>query len=105
MRLSTLSLTLALCVPASSAWGQDPAPVDADAAEAPVDKTWLVRTARMEGAADDLTQAAALLQKSSRAVAEAGRVERLAEVLSHAQDLHRQVVSAKLAAEVLDQPL
>ena len=63
---------------------------------------WLVRTARMEGAAVNVKEAASALRLTAEDIAAAGRVQSVARLHSQADDLNRRVVSARLAADVLD---
>jgi hypothetical protein len=65
---------------------------------------WLLRTSRMEGAAVDVAEAAQAFGAAARSVGEDGYLHRLAELKARATVLNRQVASARLAAEVLDEP-
>lgn len=64
---------------------------------------WNYRTARMEGAAGDLKSAAAALRQTAEGIASAGRLKDVAVLRSQADALHQKVMSATLAAQVLDQ--
>lgn len=66
--------------------------------------TWSLRTARMEGAAGNIREAAQALGSTASGIAEAGRVKDVAVLHSQAELLHRRVLSATLAAKLLDQP-
>ena len=63
--------------------------------------TWRVRVLRMEGAAVSVREAAETMQSISADVARRGRVQQVARLRSAADRLHRQVVSARLAADML----
>ena len=90
MRRSLLSLTLiaGLCVSSRAE---------------PVTDKWNVRVLRMEGAAVSVREAAEHLQTISMDVATSGRAQQAARVRSAADTLHRKVVSAGLAANILDE--
>ena len=66
--------------------------------------TWSLRNARMEGAAVSAREAAAAVQATAEEIARAGRVEDVATLHSQVSDLNRKVISARLAAQLLDQP-
>lgn len=65
---------------------------------------WLLRTSRMEGAAVDVAEAAQAVSALARQVGADGYLHSLAALKAQATVLNRQVASARLAAEVLDQP-
>ncbi len=69
------------------------------------DRTWMVRLARMEGAAVDAKSSAAALRKTAETIVDEGRLSRLVRLRANATELNRRVVSAQLAAEVLAEPL
>jgi len=73
-------------------------------AQEPAGGRWLLRTSRMEGAAVDVAEAAQAFGAAARSVGEDGHLHRLAELKARATVLNRQVASARLAAEVLDEP-
>ncbi len=73
-------------------------------AQEPAGGRWLLRTSRMEGAAADVAEAAQAFGAAARSVGEDGYLHRLAELKARATVLNRQVASARLAAEVLDEP-
>jgi hypothetical protein len=73
-------------------------------AQEPAGGRWLLRTSRMEGAAVDVAEAAQAFGAAARSVGEDGYLHRLAELKARATVLNRQVASARLAAEVLDEP-
>ncbi len=73
-------------------------------AQEPGGDRWLLRTSRMEGAAVDVAEAAQAFGAAARSVGEDGYLHRLAELKARATVLNRQVASARLAAEVLDEP-
>jgi len=101
-RYGTTLLALAL-LPAPAAFGQTPS--DAEAAE-PLrleQADWLVRTARIEGAAGNVKEAAAAVAEVASDIAEGGRLDHLAEFLGRADQLDRRIISTRLAAEVLDE--
>ncbi|MFM2246210.1 MAG: hypothetical protein RL071_2284 [Pseudomonadota bacterium] len=64
-------------------------------------KAWMVGIARMEGASADVEAAAGGLAAALRAAGEGGRVQRLPAVHTRADELHRLVLSADLAARNL----
>jgi len=63
---------------------------------------WIVRTARMEGAAANIEETAALLEQTAARIIASGRLHGIAELVSDADELNRRVLAAGLAAEVLD---
>ena len=65
--------------------------------------TWTTRTARMEGAAISVKEAALAVQTTAQGIADSGRVKDVATLHSLASDLDRRVISARLAASVMDQ--
>lgn len=65
---------------------------------------WLLRTSRMEGAAVDVAEAAQAVGAVARQVGADGYLHSLAALKAQAIVLNRQVASAHLAAEVLDEP-
>ncbi len=67
--------------------------------------SWIMRTSRMEGASVDVEEAAAALHETAARIEAGGRLDALAELLGDVRELNRRVVSASLAAEVLDQPI
>jgi hypothetical protein len=71
-------------------------------AEAPHPQ-WNTRVLRMEGAAVSVRQAAESLQSISMDIVSSGRAQQAARVRSAADSLHRKVVSAGLAAAVLEE--
>lgn len=62
---------------------------------------WMVGIARMEGASVDVEEAGARLAEALRAAGGGGRVQRLPAVRTRADELHRLVLSADLAARNL----
>jgi len=66
------------------------------------DTGWLVRTARMEGAAANIEETAATMKESAARIIASKRVNSVAELVSDAAELNRRVLAAGLAAEVLD---
>ncbi len=72
---------------------------------AAADSGWLVRTARMEGAAGNLEETAASVRETAAKIQASGRVSALAALHADADELNRRVISAQLAADVLDRPL
>lgn len=66
-------------------------------------ESWQVRIARMEGASTNTRESAEALVESAQRIAAAGRLQDLSELVSDANELNRRVISARLAAEVLDQ--
>lgn len=72
-------------------------------ADEAADKQWTIRTARMEGAAVNVREASDEVGATARRIAESGRLHSLSELGSDMGELNRRVVSAKLAAEVLDE--
>lgn len=67
-------------------------------------ETWSMRTARMEGAAGNVREAAGALATTAEEIASGGRVRDVALLRSQASTLHQRVLSAGLAASLLDQP-
>ena len=68
------------------------------------EEAWLLRSSRMEGASAGVTEAASALKEAANRVAMSGRLQALSELRGLGNQLNRQVASARLAAEVLDQP-
>ncbi len=66
--------------------------------------TWSLRTARMEGAAGNVREAAAALRETAAGIGSAGRLQDVAILHSQANRLNQRVVSASLASKMLDQP-
>ncbi|MFT5682527.1 MAG: hypothetical protein ACI8RZ_003445 [Myxococcota bacterium] len=66
------------------------------------DTDWLVRTARMEGAAANIEETAATLEETAARIVASKRLHGIAELVSDADELNRRVLAAGLAAEVLD---
>ena len=66
--------------------------------------TWSMRISRMEGAAGNVREEATALRQTAEGVASAERVKDVATLRSQAASLHKRVVSASLAAKMLDQP-
>lgn len=66
---------------------------------------WMVRTARMEGAASDVQRQAAVVHEVAARIVASGRLQAMAELQSDVAELNRQVVSAQMAAQVLDEPI
>lgn len=97
---------------ALTAVADDPPPTapDVASADAPASvldadtrATWMVRVARMEGASVDVEEAAAAVAATAQSIADAGRVQDVALLSGQAQQLKRKVISASLAADVLDE--
>ena len=65
--------------------------------------TWNLRTARVEGAAGNTREAAALVKATAQGIADAGRVRDVALLHSQTRALNQKVTSLALAAEQLDQ--
>ena len=65
---------------------------------------WMVKTARIEGAAANIEETALTLKETAGRIAESGRIHALAELVSDANELNRRVLAAGLAADVLDKP-
>ena len=65
-------------------------------------RTWMVRIARMEGASVDVEEAARAVADTARQISESGRVSDVALLSGRADLLRRKVISATLAADVLD---
>jgi hypothetical protein len=93
MRRTVLLAPLLLLAPAATAQGD---------AEAALQEQWLVRVARMEGASVNVEEAAGDVHRTARAIADGGRLTALSALVADAAALDRRVVSAKLAAGVLD---
>jgi len=62
---------------------------------------WQVRVLRMEGAAVGVRRSAEAVGDVAVNIAESGRIQRLSDLKSKVEQLRRNVVSARLAAEVL----
>lgn len=88
-------LTVPLLLLAPRATAQD----DAEAAR--MDK-WRVRVARMEGASVNIEEAASDLERTARQIADGGRLTALSALKADAAQLDRRIISARLAADVLD---
>lgn len=95
---------------ALTAVADDPPPTAPASAAAPASvldadtrATWMVRVARMEGASVDVEEAAAAVAATAQSIADAGRVQDVALLSGQAQQLKRKVISASLAADVLDE--
>lgn len=73
-----------------------------DDAEAARHDKWLVRVARMEGASVNIEEAAGDLQRTAREIADGGRLTALSALKADAAQLDRRIISARLAAEILD---
>lgn len=89
------SLMVSLLLAAPRATAQD----DAEAARK--DK-WMVRVARMEGASVNVEEAAGALQQTAQGIADGGRLKALSALKADAAQLDRRIISARLAAEILD---
>jgi hypothetical protein len=63
---------------------------------------WIVRTARMEGAAANIEETATALEETAARIVASGHLHGVAELVSDASELNRRVLAAGLAAEVLD---
>ena len=63
---------------------------------------WMVRVARMEGASVNVEEAAAGLQRTAEEISAGGRLNALSALKADAAHLDRRMISARLAAEVLD---
>ena len=93
LALPLLALPLLLVAPRAIA--QD----DPEAAR--TDK-WMVRVARMEGASVNVEEAASALRETAQGIADGGRLTALSALKADAAQLDRRIISARLAAEVLD---
>ena len=69
----------------------------------PEHKEWNVRVFRMEGAAVSIREAADTLFTISMDGGQSGRAQQAARIRSATDTLHKKVVSATLAAQVLDE--
>ena len=69
------------------------------------DDVWQVRVLRMEGAAAGVRRSAEAVGDLGIEIADSGRIQRLSELKAKVEILHRKVVSAQLAAEVLHENL
>jgi len=99
--LLPLLMALAVSLLALQARAQDPAPVDSVLDEE-ARRSWMVRIARMEGASVDVEEAARAVADTARQISESGKVSDVALLSGRAEVLHRKVISATLAADVLD---
>ena len=95
--LAALLLTPGLPAVAEEVGAEAAVPAEYDA------ERWAVRLARMEGASVNIEEAAAQLVQTAEQVSRAGRLTHLAELSSDARLLNLRIVSAGLAAEVLDE--
>lgn len=93
----------ALLVLAPTAVAQDPPPTEASVLDEDARAAWMVRIARMEGASVDVEEAAAAVAATAQSIADAGRVQDIALLSGQARELERKVISASLAAQVLDE--
>ena len=66
---------------------------------------WMVRTARIEGAAANVREAATQLRETAAKITDQQTLSEMATLIGDGEELNRRVHSARLAAEVLDQPL
>lgn len=98
-RLVTLA---ALLAGSPGALAQEPPVPATSAIDEDTRATWMVRIARMEGATVDIEEAAATVAATAKAIAEAGRVQDVALLSGQARQLERKVISAGMAADVLD---
>ncbi len=112
--LRTLLLTLvALGLPASVAFGptasaeapDDVVSNETKQADILSEEDWLVRTARIEGAAANVREAAVDLKRTADAIGQAGRMTELARLRGEATQLEKRVIGLKLAAEVLGESI
>jgi hypothetical protein len=62
---------------------------------------WEMRVLRMEGAAVGVRRSAESVEVLAQQIADSGRIQRLSELKAKVESLHRKVVSARLASEVL----
>lgn len=99
MRRPALLLAPLLVAPLLLAAPRATAQDDAEAAR--TDK-WRVRVARMEGASVNVEEAAGALHRTAQGIAEGGRLTGLSALKADAAQLDRRIISARLAAEVLD---
>jgi len=70
------------------------------AADAP--KKWNLRTVRMEGAAVNVNEAAEHLSETANKMVKSGQIALLPELISDSIQLNQRVLSAVMAAEVLN---
>lgn len=63
---------------------------------------WLVRVARMEGASVNVEEAASAIQRTATEIADGRRLRALSALKADAAHLDRRIISARLAAQVLD---
>jgi|GEM_PF-3210937 len=101
--MSRLAISAVLLLAAPVAIAQDPPPIEDAAIDEDTRAAWMVRVARMEGASVDVEEAAAMVAATAQSIADAGRVQDVALLSGQAQQLRRKVISATLAAEVLDE--
>lgn len=94
---------VALLAASPVAVAQEPAPSSASAIDDDTRATWMVRIARMEGATVDIEEAAAAVAATAQSIADAGRVQDVALLSGQARELQRKVISASMAANVLDE--
>lgn len=99
-RLASVAALLAL---APTALAQDPPPAESSVLDADTRAAWMVRIARMEGASVDVEEAAAAVAATAQSIADAGRLQDVALLSGQTRELERKVISATLAAQVLDE--
>lgn len=90
--------------PASAASGEVPEEVPQAAVHLD-EQAWLTRTARMEGAARNVAETASAVKRTADAIGQAGRLQELARLTGEAEKLQKKVISLRLAAEVLPEPI
>ena len=103
-RVLSILLTLAVGVGAVvvQAHAQEPAPTSDSVLDEEARRTWMVRIARMEGASVDVEEAARAVADTARKISDSGRISDVALLSGRADQLKRKVISATLAADVLD---
>ncbi|MEC7946603.1 MAG: hypothetical protein VX265_03485 [Myxococcota bacterium] len=79
-----------------------PQAVAQDDPEAIRTSKWLVRVARMEGASVNVEEAASAIQRTATEIADGGRLRALSALKADAAHHDRRIISARLAAQVLD---
>lgn len=103
--LAAAALAAAVLVGGSLALAQDGLPILDEEDPLSGRKAWLVRMARMEGAAGNVEESAAQLREITAEIGRSGELRGVAEVVGSGEELNRRVQSAVLAAEVLDKRL
>ena len=106
-RITFIAATLLVAASVHATPQSDATEAAASVADDPIQshQPWMIRTARMEGAAGNVRETAVKLRETAERVSASGRISAVAELIGDSEELNRRVHSAVLAAEVLDQRL